>query len=376
MQTNTDASTDASRTGKLLYWLVGLVLLILAGWALRAMAAVVVPLVFAIFLILVLRPMDRHIAERLPSKVGWLGRAAVMLLLLVVLAAFITGMVYSTQRLLGTLPDLSDTISEWLSSAEDSAGSGDLSDMPFAEQLGGSLRDSIGAIGSWAVDKAASFAETLISALGGLVAALIVVFFVVLLGLGESSLWSRKMDTLCSGSDRDAWRETLEVISMRVRAFLLVRAALGLFTAVVYTSWLALFGIDLLFVWGLLAFLLTFIPNFGSIISGTLPFIYALLTRDLGTALAVGFGLFVIEQIIGNYIDPRVQGRHIVLSPLIILVALLFWGWLWGVAGALLATPMTIAIATACYHVPALRPVAMLLSNKHEPDELDEALTR
>ena len=82
-------------------------------------------------------------------------------------------------------------------------------------------------------------------------------------------------------------------------------------------------------------------------------------------------GIFVIEQTVGNFIDPRLMGRQIVLSPLVILASLLFWGWLWGVAGAFLATPLTLSLLVACHEVAPLRPIALLLSNQPDHASLD-----
>jgi AI-2 transport protein TqsA len=123
-------------------------------------------------------------------------------------------------------------------------------------------------------------------------------------------------------------------------------------------------------------FLLSFIPNLGSIISGVLPTIYAFLTKDIGTAIAVGAGLTVIEQVIGNYVDPRLQGRQISISPAVIFAGLLLFAWIWGVPGALLSTPVLIAAVIAFARVEALRPAALLLSNTRSYGELDEVVGR
>lgn len=377
---------SAAKTSPVVHWMLGLVVVILAGWALKAMSAVAVPVVFAAFIALAIYPLERRIADALPSRLKWLGRVAVMIVFLLILALFTSAVAFAAQRLLDSLPDLSQKIGEWLSRSglEASAANGQNGQTSsegtaaganaLFQDLAGALRDSIGALGNWAVDVTSSFAQTFVAATGGLVAALIVVFFLVLLGLGEGGLWQRKLAAICSGSSNAALQDAIATTADRVRKFVLVRAGVGVLTAAAYAGWLAIFGLDLLLVWAVLALCLTFIPNLGSIISGTLPFFYALLTLDLGTALIVGAGLFVIEQIIGNFVDPRLQGRELVLSPVVILLALLFWGWLWGVAGALLAVPMTIAILAIFNHVPALRGIALLLSNQPAPDDLDRAL--
>jgi AI-2 transport protein TqsA len=120
-----------------------------------------------------------------------------------------------------------------------------------------------------------------------------------------------------------------------------------------------------------IVFLLGFIPTFGSLISGALPVIYAFVQKDFATAMGAGIGVLVIEQIMGNFIDPRVQGRQLSLSTLVVLITLLIWTWIWGVAGAILAVPITIAAMIISAHVPRLRPFALFLSDATEFDALD-----
>jgi AI-2 transport protein TqsA len=71
--------------------------------------------------------------------------------------------------------------------------------------------------------------------------------------------------------------------------------------------------------------------------------------------------LIVIDQVLGNYFDPRLTGKVLNVSSLVLLLSVIFWGWIWGVAGALLAVPLTITIILFCAHVPALQPIAILL---------------
>jgi AI-2 transport protein TqsA len=153
----------------------------------------------------------------------------------------------------------------------------------------------------------------------------------------------------------------------------MIRLVLGLLTAALYVVWLWIMGVDLLTTWAILTVVLTFVPNLGSIISGTLPVIYAVLTRDLGTALAVGAGLFAIEQIVGNYIDPIIAGREVAVSPLVVLVSLLVWTFVLGPVGALLATPATIAIMIVCARIDPLRPFALMLSDCEDWSAFDRA---
>jgi AI-2 transport protein TqsA len=98
--------------------------------------------------------------------------------------------------------------------------------------------------------------------------------------------------------------------------------------------------VDLALLLALLMFLLRFIPNVGAAV-GTLPAVLvALASRGPGTALAVGVGYVLINVLMGNVVESRVLGRTLGLSPLVVLLGMLFWGWLWGPSGALLSVPL------------------------------------
>jgi AI-2 transport protein TqsA len=87
-----------------------------------------------------------------------------------------------------------------------------------------------------------------------------------------------------------------------------------------------------------------------------------------GWAVVVVAGLTAIDQVIGNYLDPRLMGRTLNVSSLVVLLSVIFWGWIWGVAGALLAVPLTVTIILICAQVPALQPIAVLLGGDVEDE--------
>ena len=198
----------------------------------------------------------------------------------------------------------------------------------------------------------------------------------MLLLLAEGGTWDRSCARSRANGKETAWQSAVATTADKLRRWMIVRTGVGLFSAGLYAGWLWLFGVDLLPVWALLTFLLTFLPNIGAVISGVLPTIYVLLTRDIATAAAIGAGLFVIEQAIGSWLDPRIQGRQIAISPVVIFAALLIWSWIWGIAGALLSTPMTIAAMVLAAHVGPLRKIALLLSDQPDLGALDRSLSR
>ena len=349
-------------------WLLALIALVVVGWALHVMAVVFVPIVFAMFVALVVAPVDSWVAEQVPDKLRWLGHLAALGLVLLALAIFFGSLWIAATRVAGQFPDGASGISvPAVGDDADGGAAGMLSQIrDVFDQAGIALGDRVRAI---SVD----FARTLLTSAGTMLAGIILAVFLTLMMLVEGGRWRRKLAELADGEARDEWLHTFSVVSRKLRRYLLARTAVGVLTAALYVLWLWIFGVDLLIVWGLLAFILNYIPNLGSLIAGVAPVAYAFVTKDLGTAALVAAGLLVIEQVMGNYVDPRVQGRQVAVSPVVILVVLILWGWIWGVAGAILAVPITIAILVICAHVRSFRPIALLLSNEPDMEGLERA---
>ena len=111
----------------------------------------------------------------------------------------------------------------------------------------------------------------------------------------------------------------------------------------------------------MLFFLLNYLPNIGSIIAGIPPTVLAFVQLGFGWGLLAAGGLIVLEQIMGNFLDPRLQGRYLE-RLLVVLLSVLLWGWIWGVPGALIAVPLTVTLILVCANTDALRPIAVLLA--------------
>lgn len=235
-----------------------------------------------------------------------------------------------------------------------------------AEEYGIPLPENLGAssdIGRRLANLATSAAKTAWEIVSGLV----LVFFLVLLMLLEAPRWQRHAGRLLrSDEDDEGLRAIVRGIAAKVRQYLYVRTVLGAASAVAAGVWLLIMGVDLVLVWVLLTFALNYIPNLGSVIAVIPPSLMALLQHGLLRGAITVIGLTVIEQIIGNYIDPRMQGRRLQISPVVVLTALVFWTWMWGPVGALLAVPMTVTLLAAAAHTDALKPVVTLLTGEAE----------
>ena len=154
-------------------------------------------------------------------------------------------------------------------------------------------------------------------------------------------------------------------ISRQIGAYLGALFVISLVTGLVVWGVLAWIGVEFAFTWGLLAFVLNFVPTLGSIVASIPPVLMALaqFAPSFWPAVGVAAALFVIQQTLGNFIAPKVYGDRLNLSPVVILLFLVFWGWLWGITGALLAVPLAAAIQIALAHIPALAPLAVLMGS-------------
>ena len=124
------------------------------------------------------------------------------------------------------------------------------------------------------------------------------------------------------------------------------------------------FGVDFPFIWGTLTVLLNFIPNIGSMIAVMPPVLLALVQFDgLARPVTLLAALTTIQVTIGNFLDPRWLGRSLSLSPLVVFVMMVFWGWVWGIVGIFLAVPLTILMKIAFEHIVPLRPLAVLMGD-------------
>ncbi|MEI7810872.1 MAG: AI-2E family transporter [Ignavibacteria bacterium] len=137
-------------------------------------------------------------------------------------------------------------------------------------------------------------------------------------------------------------QDTLQEITNQIQKYVTAKFAISLAVSISTGIVLLLFKVDFVIVWSVLTFSLNFIPNIGSLIAVALPFLIALVQfGSAGYALMIAAILIIIHNIFGNIIEPKIFGRRLGLNPLVILLSLLLWGYIWGIVGALLSVPLT-----------------------------------
>jgi predicted PurR-regulated permease PerM len=188
--------------------------------------------------------------------------------------------------------------------------------------------------------------------------------FFILAGSGD---FIAKVQRIVSRHQSRAMATMLENIDRRMRQYLIAKTLISLLTGTVTTLTLLILGVDFALVWGFLTFLLNFIPTIGSIVAVFFPFLFSLLQFETFTIpLLVLIILSVLQNSIGNVLEPRFMAHSLDLSPLLVLVSLILWGWMWGIWGMVLSIPIMATIKIICENVETLAPVAALMSGRVE----------
>jgi len=204
------------------------------------------------------------------------------------------------------------------------------------------------------------------SGLGSFISFVTTTFMVVLFMLfilAASGDLGRKIKIAYPEHVSDKLANVIRNIDSQVRQYLVTKTIISLITG--FLTWLVLLllGVDFPLVFGFIAFVLNYIPNVGSTVAVLFPFALTLLQFETaGVPLLVILGLGSTQVVMGNIIEPRIMGYSLNLSPLLILVALIFWGWLWGVWGMILAVPLTATIKIVFENLDSFKPVAKLMN--------------
>lgn len=193
----------------------------------------------------------------------------------------------------------------------------------------------------------------------------VVTFIFVLLGLLEVELLSSKLTQ--AGEWGVRVRNACADTARKFRRYMGVRTWMSIMTGLVLWAFASLAGLELAEAWGVIGFSLNYIPFIGPLVATVLPTVFAVVQfESLETAAIVFAGMNLIQFLIGSYLEPRIAGNALALSPFMVLFAVFFWSFLWGIPGAFIGVPVLIAMITFCAHYPSSRWIAALLSGKDE----------
>ncbi|MEZ4365210.1 MAG: AI-2E family transporter [Kofleriaceae bacterium] len=300
-------------------------------FAARAAAPILAPLALAATLAIAFEPLTAYLHDRGAPR--WLAAAASGVLILgVVVGVGLLGAV-AIDDLAQRLPAQGEQVA---------AMRGELTGWLHAHGLDPVVTWIDERVGSVSGEQTGR--ELLGGALGGIQALVLIVITAVFIQLDAPSLRAGFQSRY--GSPTLPTEELTEGFA-EIRRYVVVKGYLSLGGGVLLGVWCALWGVEGALLWGVLAAVLNFVPVIGSLISAVPPVALALLTGGVAHALAVGAMYVAVNLVVDNIVEPRVMGRAIGLSPLVVLLSMLAWAFVLGPIGALLSVPLTIGLRHA-----------------------------
>ena len=203
---------------------------------------------------------------------------------------------------------------------------------------------------------------------GGFLVVLILTIFMLL----EADMFGHRLDAVSQARGPNIAR--LLNATKDIQRYLAIKTVISLATGVLagFLCWLA--GLDFFILWGILAYALNYIPVIGSIVAGVPPTVLALITSGVPSAAIVAGGYLLINNVLGNFLEPLLVGRRFGISTLVIVVAVMFWGWVWGPLGMLMAVPITMMLKVVMEGSDEFRWIAVAISADHAPEKIHKEL--
>jgi AI-2 transport protein TqsA len=329
------------------------IVIVLAG--IKAASVIVVPFLLSLFIAMACSPVVTWaISKRVPRSI-----AVVLVILMIVVFGFIlAGLVgQSMNEFSQNLPKYRAQLVDefaWL------IGQAQNFNLKFDKQQILSYLDP---------GMAMNMVSNLLSSLGGVLTNFLLILLIVVFMLFEADSIPKKVHIALD--DPDMKIQQIDKFLVSVKNYLAIKTLVSLGTGLVIGLWLYFLGLDHVLLWAMLAFLLNYIPNIGSIIAAIPAVLLAVVQLGSGSAGLVALGYIMTNTIMGNIVEPRYMGRGLGLSTLVVFLSLIFWGWLLGTVGMLLSVPLTMIVKIALESNPNTRWIALLLASEND-EQVDD----
>lgn len=198
----------------------------------------------------------------------------------------------------------------------------------------------------------------------GLLGFSLLTFIFLILGLLETDDLGRRLSNSKNKERSLQWRDTALTVSAKLRRYMLVRTLASVLTGVVIWAFSLSAGLELATAWGVMAFALNYIPFIGPMVATVFPTLFAFVQfESWQMAILVFLALNTIQFLIGSYMEPRVAGSTLAISPFFLMFGVFFWSYMWGIPGAFIGVPIMITALTIMERIPSTQWLANLLSN-------------
>ena len=320
--------------------------LVLVSAALYFARVLIEPIAFAFFGMALVWPVQKALEARMPDA---LALVLTILVSLIVIVVFATAIIWSVGDIIhwvsANLPRfqaLYTRTTQWL------------------EEHGIFINEAAGLYNSRAF---VGFLQEIALRLNAFAGFCLVVFLLLTFGLTELRFFGRRFDEL---EPKIGWKisTTSADIAQKIRKYMIIRTLASVLTGLAVFIYTYYMGLDLAIAWGIISFVLNYIPYFGTLIAIVLPVLFSTVQFESWQTPAILFGgLYFIQFLIGSYIEPIVASKAFAVSPFVMLIAFFYWGFVWGLPGAFIGLPMTIAFLTICQQDPSRQWVVRLLSD-------------
>lgn len=335
-------------TGGLLVSVAAFVIIVAA---MKLASPLLVPFLLAVFIsILIAAPFDWLQCRGLPASVALLLVLTVLVVVMILVGSLIGS---SVQDFTGTFPEyearlkeMSNGFVDWLAGFGIHISSALLSDYADPGKAMKMAADVLGSLGNMLTN---SFLI------------LVTVVFIMLEAASFPAKWR------AGRGDADESLTKFSDTAKTINQYMGIKTLTSLATGLLVVVLLGLIGVDYPVLWGVLAFLLNFIPNIGSIVAAIPAVLLALIQLGVVAALAAAGGYLAINIVIGTFLEPRYMGKGLGLSVLVVFLSLVFWGWVLGPVGMLLSVPLTIAMKIALEGQAQTHWIAIMLGPGIEP---------
>lgn len=339
---------------------IGLLLLLWIG------RSILIPLLIAAFLWYLMNAISDYYRKVFPYKnpesghknlsrlFNWISHIASFATLFLVGYLFVTQIKPMFSELVSVLPALQEKLTQFGAYLSNSIGlKFDANMIPNISKIAANIGSSIASI-------AASM---------GMIVVYMIFMFI------EQSTFNQKFTALFTNKRQSKKsRYILDSIDYNMKKYLFVKTTISAITGVLSFIWLQIIGVEFAGVWAFIVFITSYIPTIGAIVACGLPILYSLVTAPtLQQPILTAVGLIALQILFGNIIEPKLTGKTLNLSTLAILINLVFWGMIWGIAGMFFSVPMLVAIYIICAQFDSTRPIAVLLSaDGNIPDKKED----
>jgi predicted PurR-regulated permease PerM len=328
------------------------ILLILASFivvvaGMKAASSILVPFFLAVFISVICTP-----------PLFWLQRKGVPKVLALV---FILVAIMAVGLLLGAL--VSSSINSFLSSLpnyQDRLSANIAPVIDWLREKGFDIPEGR-VSGTFSPEKVMRLAGTLLSGLSSVLTNAFLILLTVVFILLEAADLPKKLRAALRNPAKSL--ATIEKFSRSANRYVVIKTLISAITGFAISLWLLILGVDYPVLWGTLTFLLNYVPNIGSIIAAIPPALLALVQFGVGSALLTALGFLVVNNVLGNLIEPKLMGKGLGLSTLVVFISLVFWGWVLGPIGMILSVPLTSLVKIALENYEDTRGLAIMLGS-------------